>query len=88
MAGIASTYDANHLRLDFNFIIAKPLSTVLLISTQIFSAKKRPLAQNCWKWKRQNGIATMDWSTQSLDANPIENVIVVTWNDDYSKLYT
>lgn len=28
----------------------------------------------CTEWKRQNGITTLDWPSQSPDANPIENV--------------
>lgn len=28
----------------------------------------------CSQWKEENGIATMDWPSQSPDANPIENV--------------
>lgn len=28
----------------------------------------------CQQWKEENRIATMDWPSQSPDANPIENV--------------
>lgn len=28
----------------------------------------------CTQWKEQNGIQTLDWPSQSPDANPIENV--------------
>lgn len=28
----------------------------------------------CTEWKRENGIVTLDWPSQSPDANPIENV--------------
>lgn len=28
----------------------------------------------CTEWKRENGITTMNWPSQSPDANPIENV--------------
>lgn len=28
----------------------------------------------CTEWKRENGITTLDWPSQSPDANPIENV--------------
>ncbi|KAJ8947238.1 hypothetical protein NQ318_012004 [Aromia moschata] len=28
----------------------------------------------CTSWKRENGIVTLDWPSQSPDANPIENV--------------
>ncbi|CAK9833697.1 Transposable element Tcb2 transposase [Anthophora retusa] len=28
----------------------------------------------CTEWKRENGIRTLDWPSQSPDANPIENV--------------
>lgn len=28
----------------------------------------------CTSWKAENGITTLDWPSQSPDANPIENV--------------
>ncbi|EFN86855.1 Transposable element Tcb2 transposase, partial [Harpegnathos saltator] len=28
----------------------------------------------CTEWKEQSGIVTLDWPSQSPDANPIENV--------------
>jgi len=28
----------------------------------------------CTEWKEQPGIVTLDWPSQSPDANPIENV--------------
>ena len=28
----------------------------------------------CTEWKQQSGIVTLDWPSQSPDANPIENV--------------
>ncbi|EFN89281.1 Transposable element Tcb2 transposase, partial [Harpegnathos saltator] len=28
----------------------------------------------CTEWKEQSDIVTLDWPSQSLDANPIENV--------------
>ena len=28
----------------------------------------------CTAWKTENGITTLDWPSQSPDANPIENV--------------